>query len=153
MFFTVSMSIKNKRMQISVYTFYLTVLKIIGNHCHVLFTKVISEKKISTAARRTTQYSKRRQEDWYLSLWGHFTSNKPLPQHLQLTMPSEVALSSLLAFVVVCHQQPKIQLSYWKKIKFGTQNYIFYTLHGFAYCLVHSNGSMYRYKSIKVSRK
>ena len=42
-------------MLISAYTFYLSLLKNIGKHCHVLYTKVISEEKEnSTAARRTT---------------------------------------------------------------------------------------------------
>ncbi len=58
-----------------------------------------------------------------------------------------------VALVVVVYCQPEGRVNRTGKMKSATQNYIFFTLHGFALCLVHSNESKYRFSPIEISSK
>ncbi len=160
-------------MLISVLKFYLRVLKNNGYPCHVLYMKIISEiKRNSSASGRTCNIKIKVRIECkhqplrpsagttmpnFSSVVAHCTSDarkrKRKPNDIAKTVKgfaTRVSSSCLLLWLAAV--AAKEQQSY-RTIKFATQNLIFYTLHGFTYCLVYPNESIYRYTFIKISRK
>ena len=131
---------------------FIWVFKNIGNHCHVLYTKVISEIK-KTAPLADVRLSK---IGAVMKTGIYYYGGILLLINLCHSICSWQCHQELLWVACCCSGLPLVAediVIVLEKIKSATQIFIFYTYHGFAYCLVHSNESMYRYTPIEVSRK